>query len=300
LAAGDLRRMGGPGWLPAGAGAPIGAAALALCRLGIAVADGALESHRTGLQRVEEWLLVEVQTGPGATPRSAPRPCGLTRASARPASPGEPRRLQTFLAGRGGSRYSVPPRCCRCCGCDRHAGRTTPGAVDTEHNAPRNPRGGLRWCLHLDAEPVTRGVHGGSGRPWPIRRLALPATLAVGAAGCVSHEPWRLFYATGIAHRDAISGLHVTLSALVGLARARRLFRLLVLRGLRQRSRGLVPVRCAAQATPGIAWRVAASLSRGARRDACQREPARSSEPYRTRVARYAHRSDRYSNSGAR
>lgn len=57
---------------------------------------------------------------------------------------------------------------------------------------------------------------------------ALLAALAVGVTGELSREQWRVFNATGITHLVAISGLHVTLFAVLAIAAARRLWRLLV------------------------------------------------------------------------
>lgn len=53
---------------------------------------------------------------------------------------------------------------------------------------------------------------------------ALIAALAVGADGDMSREQWRVFNATGTTHLVAISGLHVTLFAVIALAAARRLW----------------------------------------------------------------------------
>lgn len=53
---------------------------------------------------------------------------------------------------------------------------------------------------------------------------ALIAALAVGVTGAMSHEQWRVFNATGTTHLVAISGLHVTLFAVVAFAAARALW----------------------------------------------------------------------------
>lgn len=55
---------------------------------------------------------------------------------------------------------------------------------------------------------------------------ALLAALAVGVTGGLSGEQWRVFNATGTTHLVAISGLHVTLFAMLAMAAARRLWRL--------------------------------------------------------------------------
>lgn len=53
---------------------------------------------------------------------------------------------------------------------------------------------------------------------------ALAVALAVGVTDDVSPAQWRVFNATGITHLVAISGLHVTLFALLAMALARRLW----------------------------------------------------------------------------
>jgi competence protein ComEC len=59
---------------------------------------------------------------------------------------------------------------------------------------------------------------------------ALISALAVGSTGDMSREQWRVFNATGTTHLVAISGLHVTLFALIALALARALWRALIWR----------------------------------------------------------------------
>lgn len=54
---------------------------------------------------------------------------------------------------------------------------------------------------------------------------ALLTALAVGVTGDMSREQWRVFNATGTTHLVAISGLHVTLFALIAMGGARRLWR---------------------------------------------------------------------------
>ncbi|MGE0583044.1 MAG: DNA internalization-related competence protein ComEC/Rec2 [Steroidobacteraceae bacterium] len=54
---------------------------------------------------------------------------------------------------------------------------------------------------------------------------ALLAALAVGVTGDLSREQWRVFNATGTTHLVAISGMHVTLFAVLAIAVARRLWR---------------------------------------------------------------------------
>ena len=53
---------------------------------------------------------------------------------------------------------------------------------------------------------------------------ALAQALAVGATGAMSREQWRVFSVTGTTHLVAISGMHVTLFALIAIALARRLW----------------------------------------------------------------------------
>jgi competence protein ComEC len=59
---------------------------------------------------------------------------------------------------------------------------------------------------------------------------ALISALAVGVTGSMSREQWRVFNATGTTHLVAISGLHVTLFAVVAFAAARTLWSLLLYR----------------------------------------------------------------------
>ncbi len=59
---------------------------------------------------------------------------------------------------------------------------------------------------------------------------ALLVALAVGLTDRMSLDQWRVFNATGTTHLVAISGLHVTMFALVAFALARRLWRRLALR----------------------------------------------------------------------
>ncbi len=55
---------------------------------------------------------------------------------------------------------------------------------------------------------------------------ALLTALAVGVTGDLSREQWRVFNATGTTHLVAISGLHVTLFAVLAIGGARRLWRI--------------------------------------------------------------------------
>jgi competence protein ComEC len=69
---------------------------------------------------------------------------------------------------------------------------------------------------------------------------ALIAALAVGDTGSVSREQWRVFNATGTTHLVAISGLHVTLFAMVAFFAARRLWSLCVRLSCARRGLGLL------------------------------------------------------------
>ena len=69
-----------------------------------------------------------------------------------------------------------------------------------------------RISEHIDAQVADRDA------------AALIAALAVGDTGRVSREQWRVFNATGTTHLVAISGMHVTLFAVIAFAVARRLW----------------------------------------------------------------------------
>lgn len=69
-----------------------------------------------------------------------------------------------------------------------------------------------RISEHIDARVTDRDAS------------ALIAALAVGDTGRVSREQWRVFNATGTTHLVAISGMHVTLFAVVMFALARRVW----------------------------------------------------------------------------
>jgi competence protein ComEC len=69
---------------------------------------------------------------------------------------------------------------------------------------------------------VANAIHAG---PYEADAAALMAALAVGVTGAMSTEQWRVFNATGTTHLVAISGLHVTLFAVIAVAAARRLWR---------------------------------------------------------------------------
>jgi competence protein ComEC len=71
-----------------------------------------------------------------------------------------------------------------------------------------------RIALHIDEQVPDREA------------AALIAALAVGVTADMSREQWRIFNATGTTHLVAISGLHVTLFAVIAMAAARRLWSL--------------------------------------------------------------------------
>jgi competence protein ComEC len=76
-------------------------------------------------------------------------------------------------------------------------------------NAPVAPRAGERWRLLLRLAPFS-----------DARNFVGPDT-AVGHTDRLSADQWRVFNATGTTHLVAISGLHVTLFALVAFTAAR-------------------------------------------------------------------------------
>ena len=82
--------------------------------------------------------------------------------------------------------------------------------IDTGHR----PLDALRERIahHIDARIADRDA------------AALISALAVGVTGAMSREQWRIFNATGTTHLVAISGLHVTLFAVIAFAAARSLW----------------------------------------------------------------------------
>ncbi|HVY79690.1 MAG TPA: DNA internalization-related competence protein ComEC/Rec2 [Steroidobacteraceae bacterium] len=78
-----------------------------------------------------------------------------------------------------------------------------------------------RIARHIDARVADRDA------------AALISALAVGVTGAMSREQWRIFNATGTTHLVAISGLHVTLFAVVAFAAARALWSALLYRWVR-------------------------------------------------------------------
>lgn len=78
-----------------------------------------------------------------------------------------------------------------------------------------------RIARHIDARVPDRDA------------AALISALAVGVTSAMSREQWRVFNATGTTHLVAISGMHVTLFAVIMFAVARRCWALCVTLGLR-------------------------------------------------------------------
>ncbi len=116
-------------------------------------------------------------------------------------------------------------------------GRANPGTQDFERQLFRD---GVHALGTVTASRVNRIVDAGHAPLTALRErislhiqervvdsdaAALIAALAVGDTGNVSREQWRVFNATGTTHLVAISGLHVTLFAVVAFAVARYLWR---------------------------------------------------------------------------
>lgn len=118
-------------------------------------------------------------------------------------------------------------------------GLANPGGFDAEQRAAID-RIGATGYVHDETEPVRVDRHEG----FPIERArgaiaaaisesvgesdssGLVQALAVGVQDAVPDEQWTLFRLTGITHLVAISGLHVTLFALVVATCVRHAFRL--------------------------------------------------------------------------
>ena len=113
------------------------------------------------------------------------------------------------------------------------AGRLNPGSPDIElqyfreriHATGRVVPSALNRRLDAGHRPLTalreRIVERIAQRVADRDAAALISALAVGAVGEISREQWRVFNATGTTHLVAISGLHVTLFAVVAFAVAR-------------------------------------------------------------------------------
>jgi len=90
-------------------------------------------------------------------------------------------------------------------------GTVVPSRLNQRIDAGHRPLTALRERIatRIDAQVVDREAS------------ALISALGVGATGSMSREQWRVFNATGTTHLVAISGLHVTLFAVVAFAVAR-------------------------------------------------------------------------------
>ena len=98
-------------------------------------------------------------------------------------------------------------------------GTVVPSNLDQRLDEGHRPLDRLRERIseHIDAQVTDRDAG------------ALIAALAVGDTGRVSREQWRVFNATGTTHLVAISGMHVTLFAVIMFAVARRCWALCVM-----------------------------------------------------------------------
>ena len=85
-------------------------------------------------------------------------------------------------------------------------------AINRRLDAGHHPLDALRERIsgHIEAQVADRDA------------AALIAALAVGDTGRVSREQWRVYNVTGTTHLVAISGMHVTLFAVIAFAAARR------------------------------------------------------------------------------
>jgi competence protein ComEC len=149
-------------------------------------------------------------------------------------------------------------------------GLANPGGFDAEQRAAID-RLGASGYVHHETEP--RRLEATAAHPIEQARAALaqaigaatagsPSSglvqaLAVGVQDAVPDEQWQLFRLTGITHLVAISGLHVTLFALVVATAVRHAFRLPLLGGY-------VRWRVGAEVALGLAAAIAYSLLAGA------------------------------------
>jgi competence protein ComEC len=90
-------------------------------------------------------------------------------------------------------------------------GTVISASINRKLDAGHRPLDRLRERIarHIDARVADRDA------------AALISALAVGVTGAMSREQWRIFNATGTTHLVAISGLHVTLFAVIAFALAR-------------------------------------------------------------------------------
>ena len=246
-----------PQQLPAGTTPLLAAIAVAaLCRrawqpatflgTGALLAHLAVGQHFAGLQQTEQRLLAEVQilgiprlTAAGLLfdaelnfPRQPSRVAQRGRVTWR--DPGN-------AIPRAGDRWHLALRL------QAPRARSNPDAVDLERNSLRDH---IQVVGRVLDSPLNRRLAASPAALDAVRQriadrimasvpdpasAALLAALAVGATGDVSRESWRVFNATGITHLVAISGLHVTLFAMLAMAGARRLWIPLARLGLQVR-----------------------------------------------------------------
>ena len=105
-------------------------------------------------------------------------------------------------------------------------GTVLPSRLDQRLDVGHRPLDRLRERIsqHIEAQVTDRDA------------AALIAALAVGDTGRVSREQWRVFNATGTTHLVAISGMHVTLFAVIMFALARRCWGACVMLGAKWNS----------------------------------------------------------------
>ena len=240
---------------------------LAFVLLGLGWGQQAVQQHQQGLQGSEERSLVEAEIV--SIPQISGHGASFT---ARLIFPREPQRAVQLAhvswsspqawSVHAGERWQLllrlrPPRA-----------SFNPGAVDMERNYLRDHIQSLAAVIkspldqRLAAAPASwlrlrerlaRQIS--AAVPDPASG-ALLAALAVGETGEVTREQWRVFNATGITHLVAISGMHVTLFAMLAMAVVRRLWQIAARYGC-----GWPRERCAAVA--GIALASGYSLLAG-------------------------------------
>ena len=246
---------GSAAWLCLAVAAPLAclprARVLAFAFAGAGLAMLALTSHRSGLQREEERLVVEVriaglpqQTSDGLRVDGwlrVPRDPGRARQFVRLAWPGDAgRRVWPGETWQLLVRLRPPEGACN------------PGAIDTARNALRDGVQGFASVIESRlnrrlsaAGPTLAGLRERLARSIAEAvedpgSAALLAALAVGATQDVTPGQWRVFNATGITHLVAISGSHVTAFALIAMGLARFACRIAARRGLRWRRERVV------------------------------------------------------------
>lgn len=211
--------------------------AFAFVLLGLGWGQQALQQHQQGLQGSEERVLVEAEIV--SIPQIAGRGAGFTARLHFPRDPQRAAQLSrvTWSSAQAwkvhaGERWQLllrlrPPRA-----------SFNPGAVDMERNYLRDHIQSLAAVINspLDLRLVAAQPSWLRLRERLARQIsaavpdpasgALLAALAVGETGEVTREQWRVFNATGITHLVAISGMHVTLFAVLAMAVVRRLWQI--------------------------------------------------------------------------